>query len=234
MPRRSSTTCSTARPRHSTNCRCTITSSRRSTASRTHERERAWRRRATAPSCSTTWSTMAAWGITSRTRTPTSRRRASGRSPRSMRPAASRCSAAARMAEGWACYACDLAEEIGLLSPLDRIAQQHTRVRLAARAVADLGPPHRRRHARRHGALLRVEGADAVSGRTRRSGEDLDVPRGGGDVLAGDARSHRLRDARRARDGPAFTCEALPRSNCWAIGAIPVALTARLMTRGCD
>ena len=42
------------------------------------------------------------------------------------------------LAEGWACYACDLAEEIGLLSPLERVAQQHTRVRLSARAVADL------------------------------------------------------------------------------------------------
>jgi uncharacterized protein (DUF885 family) len=42
------------------------------------------------------------------------------------------------LAEGWACYAGDLAEEIGLLTPLERVAQQHTRVRLAARAVVDL------------------------------------------------------------------------------------------------
>jgi Bacterial protein of unknown function (DUF885) len=42
------------------------------------------------------------------------------------------------VAEGWACYACDLAEDIGLLTPLEQVAQQHTRVRLAARAVADL------------------------------------------------------------------------------------------------
>ena len=43
-----------------------------------------------------------------------------------------------RLAEGWACYVCDLMEEIGFLTPLERIAQQHTRVRIAARAVADL------------------------------------------------------------------------------------------------
>ena len=42
------------------------------------------------------------------------------------------------LAEGWACYVCDLMEEIGFLTPLERIAQQHTRVRIAARAVADL------------------------------------------------------------------------------------------------
>ena len=42
------------------------------------------------------------------------------------------------LAEGWACYVCDLMEEIGFLSPLERVAQQHTRVRLLARAVVDL------------------------------------------------------------------------------------------------
>ena len=42
------------------------------------------------------------------------------------------------LAEGWACYVCDLMEEIGFLTPLERIAQQHTRARIAARAVADL------------------------------------------------------------------------------------------------
>ena len=45
---------------------------------------------------------------------------------------------AGTLAEGWACYACDLAEEFGFLTPLDAVAQQHTRVRLLTRAVADL------------------------------------------------------------------------------------------------
>jgi len=42
------------------------------------------------------------------------------------------------LAEGWACYVCDLMEEVGFLTPLERLAQQHTRLRIAARAVADL------------------------------------------------------------------------------------------------
>lgn len=42
------------------------------------------------------------------------------------------------LAEGWACYVCDLMDEVGFLTPLERIAQQHTRVRIAARAVVDL------------------------------------------------------------------------------------------------
>jgi uncharacterized protein (DUF885 family) len=42
------------------------------------------------------------------------------------------------MAEGWACYAVDLMEEIGFLSPLERCAQAHTRLRIALRALADV------------------------------------------------------------------------------------------------
>jgi len=42
------------------------------------------------------------------------------------------------MAEGWACYATDLMDEVGFLSPLEKLAQAHTRLRLAARAVADV------------------------------------------------------------------------------------------------
>ncbi len=42
------------------------------------------------------------------------------------------------MAEGWACYATDLMDEIGFLTPLERYAQIHARLRMAARAVVDV------------------------------------------------------------------------------------------------
>jgi uncharacterized protein DUF885 len=42
------------------------------------------------------------------------------------------------MAEGWACYATEIMESLGFLTPDERIAEQHTRVRLMARAVVDL------------------------------------------------------------------------------------------------
>lgn len=42
------------------------------------------------------------------------------------------------MAEGWACYATDLMDEIGFLDPLERLAQAHTRLRIAARALVDV------------------------------------------------------------------------------------------------
>jgi uncharacterized protein (DUF885 family) len=46
------------------------------------------------------------------------------------------------MAEGWACYATDLMAEIGFLTPLERFAERHTRLRMAARALADVRLHH--------------------------------------------------------------------------------------------
>lgn len=42
------------------------------------------------------------------------------------------------MAEGWACYATQLMEELGMCTPLERLSEQHTRVRLLARAITDI------------------------------------------------------------------------------------------------
>lgn len=42
------------------------------------------------------------------------------------------------MAEGWACYATDLMDEVGFLDPLERLSQAHTRLRMAARALVDV------------------------------------------------------------------------------------------------
>jgi uncharacterized protein (DUF885 family) len=42
------------------------------------------------------------------------------------------------MAEGWACYATELMDEVGFLTPLESFAVRHGRLRMAARAVADV------------------------------------------------------------------------------------------------
>lgn len=42
------------------------------------------------------------------------------------------------MAEGWACYATGLAGELGLLTPLEELSEQHTAVRLLARCIVDI------------------------------------------------------------------------------------------------
>ncbi len=42
------------------------------------------------------------------------------------------------MAEGWACYATELADELGLLTPLEQASEQQSRVRQLARAIVDI------------------------------------------------------------------------------------------------
>jgi hypothetical protein len=44
----------------------------------------------------------------------------------------------ATMAEGWACYATRLMEEVGFLDPLERVSEAHSRVRFLARAIIDI------------------------------------------------------------------------------------------------
>jgi len=48
------------------------------------------------------------------------------------------------LAEGWACYATDLAEELGMLTPAERVAQHSARLRMAARTVVDVRLHHGR------------------------------------------------------------------------------------------
>jgi hypothetical protein len=48
------------------------------------------------------------------------------------------------MAEGWACYATDLADEFGFLTPAESFAQHRARLRMAARAVVDIRLHHGR------------------------------------------------------------------------------------------
>ena len=42
------------------------------------------------------------------------------------------------LAEGWACYATDLADEAGFLTPAESFAQHSARLRMAARALVDI------------------------------------------------------------------------------------------------
>jgi Bacterial protein of unknown function (DUF885) len=45
---------------------------------------------------------------------------------------------AGTMAEGWACYATELMDEVGFFTPLESFAERHTRLRMAARALVDV------------------------------------------------------------------------------------------------
>ena len=45
---------------------------------------------------------------------------------------------AGTMAEGWACYATQLMDELRFLSPLERLSEQHSRIRFLTRAIVDI------------------------------------------------------------------------------------------------
>lgn len=131
------------------------------------------------------------------------------------------------MAEGWACYATDLMDEIGFLTPDESLAQQHTRARLAARAVVDLGL---------HDGSLSFQ--DAIAVYRDRIGMSEDAARAEvcknsmwpGTALMywlGTDGLHRLRRTRERAEGPAFSLRRF-HDRVLSFGSIPVPLLERI------
>ncbi len=132
------------------------------------------------------------------------------------------------VAEGWACYVCDLMEEVGFLTPLEAIAQQHTRVRIAARAVADL---------RMHTGQASIPSItwhyedQAFMSQAAARGEAVRNSMYPGAAVMywlGTRGIHRLRAEVQRREGAAFSLRRF-HDRFLSYGAIPVALISRLM-----
>jgi len=135
------------------------------------------------------------------------------------------------LAEGWACYVCDLMEEIGFLKPLERIAQQHTRVRIAARAVADLSI-HTGRMTVPQAAWLYEDRAHMSQAAARaESVRNSMFPGTAVMYWLGTQGLHRLRAEVQRREGAAFSRRRF-HDRVLSYGAIPVALITRLMLDG--
>jgi hypothetical protein len=132
------------------------------------------------------------------------------------------------MAEGWACYATQLVEELGMLTGAERIAECHTRLRLTARAVVDL---------ELHGGSFTM--ADAVRCYVTQVGMSPEMAEAEatknsmfpGTAMMywfGTSRLLALRERIRTREGSTFTMRAFhDRVLQW--GSIPVADVARLL-----
>ena len=131
------------------------------------------------------------------------------------------------MAEGWACYATDLMDEVGFLTPDESLSQQHTRARLAARAVVDLGL---------HDGSMSFEEAAALY--RDRVGMPPEAARGEvcknsmfpGTALMyflGTDGLHRLRAARASAEGADFNLRRF-HDRVLSFGAIPVPLLERI------
>ena len=130
------------------------------------------------------------------------------------------------MAEGWACYATHLADELGFLTPLESLSEQHTRVRMLARAICDL---------RLHGESWTFDQVVSYYRETVGMSEAVATAEAvKNSMFPGTALMYwlgtrtilSLRDRERARLGAAFTLRGFhDRLLSW--GAVPVPLVAR-------
>jgi hypothetical protein len=132
------------------------------------------------------------------------------------------------MAEGWACYATALMDELGFLTPLERVSEQHSRVRFLVRAVTDLAF-HERSMSFDDGVRLWTEQA-SVSEDVGRAEMAKCAMFPGTAVMywLGTQGILDLRERVRRRDGAAFSLRAF-HDELLGHGSIPVPLAARLM-----
>ena len=133
------------------------------------------------------------------------------------------------MAEGWACYATDLMDELGFLTPLERVSEQHTRVRMLARAIVDL---------RLHTGACTFGEAVAFYERVVGMSPEVAAAETAKNSMfpctalmywLGTRTIFSLRAEMKRQRGAAFTLRAF-HDELLSRGAIPVALAARLMT----
>ena len=132
------------------------------------------------------------------------------------------------MAEGWACYATDLVDEFGGLTPLESLSEIHTRIRMCSRAIVDIGF---------HTRQLTFEDAVALYQEQAGMPEDAAVyeatrnsmfPATALMYLVGTDRIHELRRELAARHEGGFDLAEF-HDRFLAYGSIPVPLIAEAM-----
>jgi uncharacterized protein (DUF885 family) len=132
------------------------------------------------------------------------------------------------MAEGWANYATDLAEDAGFLTPAERYGQHAARIRMAARAIVDI---------RLHQGRFAL--ADAIAFYRDRVGmppaaaeaeavKNSLFPGAACMYLAGWDGIWRLRRSLERRDGAEFSLHAF-HDRVLSYGSVPVALITQAM-----
>jgi len=136
---------------------------------------------------------------------------------------------AATMAEGWACYATRLMEELDFLDPLERLSEAHSQVRFLARAIVDI---------ELHQGTMTFD--DAIRFWSEHVGGSPEAARGEAVKASmfpctaiiywlGTGGIVRLRDTLQRERGSGFSLKAF-HDELLDHGSIPVALAARLMT----
>jgi uncharacterized protein (DUF885 family) len=137
------------------------------------------------------------------------------------------------MAEGWANYATDLAEELSLLTPVERYGQHHARLRMAARAVVDVRL-HKGQFTLDDASNFYIErvGMAASAARAEAVKNSL-FPGAACMYLIGWDAIWRLRRDLESRAVPPFNLRAF-HDRLLSYGSVPVSLIARAMLESTD
>ena len=132
------------------------------------------------------------------------------------------------MAEGWACYATDLMDEIGFFTPPEQCAHAHGGLRRAARAIVDVRL-HRRSMTLEQAAAFYEErvGMAPESARAEAVKNSM-FPGTALMYLAGTELLHRLRGDLAMRRSEPFDLRAF-HDRVLSYGSVPVALVSRAM-----
>jgi hypothetical protein len=133
--------------------------------------------------------------------------------------------AAGTLVEGWACYATDLMDEIGFLTPLQSLSQAQGRLRMAARAVADVSLHTGAMSLREVAAFYEREAGMTSAAAHGEAVKNSMFPGAAMMYLVGTNAIHDLRREVAARDGSAFSLRDF-HDRFLSYGAIPVSLIA--------
>ncbi len=137
------------------------------------------------------------------------------------------------MAEGWACYATDLMDEAGFLTPLERFSQHHARLRMAARALVDVELHSGRMTLAEAASLYANEVGMAPEAARAEAVKNSMFPGAALMYLMGTDQIHRLRGELAAREGAGFSLRAF-HDRFLSYGSVPVSLIARAMLTGTE
>jgi len=132
------------------------------------------------------------------------------------------------MAEGWACYATELMDEAGFLTPEEEVAERHTRARLLARAVADITLHAGDANLSEVTSLYRDRVGMPEAAAQAEAGKNSMFPGAAVMYWLGTDTLRRLRLDRERAEGAAFSLQRF-HDTVLSYGSIPVPLVAELM-----
>jgi hypothetical protein len=135
------------------------------------------------------------------------------------------------MAEGWACYATDLVQEAGGLTPLEVYAELGARARMCARAVVDVALHARRMTLDDAAAFYQREGGMGGEAAHAEAVRNSMFPGTALMYRVGAEAIHALRRTVREREGAAFDLRRFhDRLLSW--GSVPVSIAGELLEAG--